>query len=111
MSGMPPPDLLEEIAARLKALADPMRLRILHVLEGRELFVGEICEQVDCSQANVSKQLGVLRRAGLVRPRRAGMKVYYRVDDDAVFGICRLACGAVGRKPELEKSAAAYSGR
>ncbi len=96
----PTEELLSEIADRLKALADPMRLRILHSLETGELPVHEIVAQVRGTQANVSKHLAVLRRAGLVAPRREGLQVYYRVADETAFTVCRTICDALEKRVE-----------
>lgn len=91
-------DLLLHIADRLKAIADPTRLRLLHALEEGELCVGDLVERVAGGQANVSKHLAHLRRAGLVRARREGMHVYYSVGDPVVFRVCRLVCDSLGRQ-------------
>ena len=69
--------LLERIADRLKAMADPMRLRILHTLQDGERCVNDILKEVGGSQANVSKHLSVLRRTGLVECRREGVNVLF----------------------------------
>ena len=95
--------LLERIADRLKAMADPMRLRILHLLQGGERCVNDILGQVGGSQANVSKHLSVLRRAGLVECRREGVNVYYRIDDPTVFSICETVCNSLERQVNAEK--------
>lgn len=95
--------LLEKIADRLKAMADPMRLHILHELQGGERCVNDILAQVGGSQANVSKHLSVLRRAGLVTCRRDGVNVYYRIDDPTVFAICQSVCDSLERKINLER--------
>lgn len=95
--------LLERIADRLKAMADPMRLHILHVLQGGERCVNDILGQVGGSQANVSKHLSVLRRAGLVECRREGVNVYYRIDDPTVFSICETVCNSLERQVNAEK--------
>jgi len=92
------PEALARIAQRLKALADPTRLQILQLLGERELCVGDLVAEVGGTQANVSKHLSVLRGAGLVRPRRDGMNVYYAVEDDAALEVCRLMCGCVERE-------------
>ena len=92
------PDALARIAQRLKALADPTRLHLLQLLGDGELCVGDLVEQVGGTQANVSKHLSVLRGAGLVRPRRDGMNVYYTIEDDAALEVCRLMCGCVERQ-------------
>jgi len=95
--------LLERIADRLKAMADPTRLRILHVLQEGERCVTEILGEVGGSQANVSKHLSVLRRAGLVEYRREGVNVYYKIEDPAVFAICRTVCDSLERQVNAEK--------
>ena len=96
--------LLEKIADRLKAMADPTRLRILHVLQAGELCVTDILAEVGGSQANVSKHLSVLRRAGLVEYRRDGINVFYRIEDPAVFAICRTVCDSLERQVNEEKN-------
>jgi len=94
---------LERISDRLKAMADPMRLRILHTLQDGELCVTDILTKVGGSQANVSKHLSVLKRAGLVECRREGVNVYYRIEDPAVFVICRNVCDSLERQINAEK--------
>lgn len=106
----PSDELLSHIADCLKALADPTRLRILHLLEDGELCVGELVGAVGGSQANVSKHLAVLRNAGLVRARRSGMNVCYSLEDPVALEVCHQVCQclerqAVGLVAELERSA------
>ncbi len=98
----PTDDLLARIADRMKAMADPMRLKILHTLEERELSVSELLRAVGTTQANVSKHLAVLRRAGLVASRREGMSIYYRVADETIFSVCRIVCDSLERWTEAE---------
>ncbi len=88
-------ELLARVAGRLKAMANPVRLRILHTLEGRELTVNEILAEVGGRQANLSKHLSVLRGAGLLSSRRDGVSVLYRVRDQAVFEICSRVCDSL----------------
>lgn len=96
--------LLARIADRLKALADPTRLAILHALEAGERNVSELLGEIGGSQANLSKHLARMRLAGLVAARREGTNVYYRVVDPTAFAICRTVCDA------LESRAAAEHG-
>jgi len=95
--------LLLRISERLKGMADPMRLRILHKLQDGEKCVNEILSEVGGSQANVSKHLGVLKRTGLVECRREGVSVFYRIEDPAVFAICRTVCDSLERHVNMEK--------
>lgn len=64
----------------LKALAHPLRLRILQTLVGIERNVGEIDEAAAIGQPTLSQQLAVLRNAGLVKTRKDAKLVYYRID-------------------------------
>lgn len=96
-------ELLSRIADRLKALSDANRLKILHLLEDRELNVTEILAEVGGSQANVSKHLARMRLAGLVAARRDGPNVFYRVIDPTAFAICRTVCDALEQRADQER--------
>jgi DNA-binding transcriptional ArsR family regulator len=98
-------ELLNRIADVLKAMADPTRLKILHSLHNGERCVSEILESVGGSQANVSKHLSVLKRAGLVDCRREGLNVYYRIIDEGVFTICRNVCDSLEHRVDREHQA------
>ncbi len=99
----PTDELLGRIAERLKALADPTRLKILHSLEQGERCVSDILAAVGGSQANVSKHLALLRRTGIVAARRAGTNVLYRVVDPAAFEICRTVCGVLEERADADR--------
>lgn len=72
-----------------KMLADPNRLRLLHALAQEELCVCDLTELVDTSASAVSHQLRLLRTARLVKYRRVGKMVYYRLDDEHVERLLR----------------------
>jgi DNA-binding transcriptional ArsR family regulator len=98
-------ELLTRIAEVLKAMADPTRLKVLHCLHNGELCVSAILEVVGGSQANVSKHLSVLKRAGLVDCRREGLNVFYRIIDEGVFTICRNVCDSLELRIDREHQA------
>lgn len=60
-----------------KTLSHPMRIRILELLSEREHSVGELLRELDVEASNLSQQLAVLRRAGLVATRKEGSTVHY----------------------------------
>ena len=95
-------ELLNRIAEVLKAMADPTRLKILHCLNQGERCVSDILEVVGGSQANVSKHLSVLKRAGLVDSRRNGLNVFYHITDEGVFTICRNVCDSLELRIDRE---------
>lgn len=68
----------EEASRMLKALANPQRLRVLCLLVGEELSVGQINEALpDLSQSALSQHLAKLREEGLVSTRRESQTIWY----------------------------------
>lgn len=93
MAEFVPPQLLEHVAERFRVLGDATRLGILRtLLDSGELNVGELVGRLDTTQANVSKHLGVLLRAGIVNRRPVGTTAYYSVADPTLKPICELVC-------------------
>ena len=62
-----------------KALADPTRLRLIHLIGDGELCVRLFVEVLNVNQPKISRHLAYLRRAGLVSTRRQGKWIYYRL--------------------------------
>ena len=72
-----------EIASRsLKAMAHPLRLKILCTLGSNEVCVQGIVENVGTSQSNISQHLAILRDKGILSSRKDANKVFYRVGDE-----------------------------
>ena len=67
------------VSRLFKALGDETRLRIIALLSQGELCVCHLQDALKLPQPNVSRQLGILRSAGLVEDRREGSWVYYRL--------------------------------
>ena len=65
----------------IKALADANRVRIVCVLQGRELCVCQIIEMLGLAPSTVSKHLSILRQARLLEDRKEGRWMYYRHPD------------------------------
>ena len=61
----------------LRALADPIRRKILNLLKGGRMSAGEIVEQFDVTGASISRHLSVLKEADLIRDTREGKYIYY----------------------------------
>lgn len=80
---------LQDFKAELfKALANPVRVRILEVLRGdASLTVGEIQVRVGVEPANASQHLSILRAQGIVEARREGTSVWYSVATPEVFAM------------------------
>ena len=72
----------QQAAQLMKALANDSRLMILCYLDGKELSVTELNQNLDLSQSALSQHLAVLRRDGLVKTRRDSQTIYYALSDD-----------------------------
>jgi ArsR family transcriptional regulator len=91
-----PDDLVELIAQRFQALADPTRIKLVDLICARgEASVQELTEVVGSTQQNVSRHLGVLRDAGIVRRRKVGNYAYYSIVDERVLALCEDVCGSL----------------
>lgn len=81
MSGV----LMRELTNVFKALSDETRLRILKLLERGELCVCDIVAAFNIVQPKVSFHLRVLKTAGLLKDRKEGKWMHYRIDDSDLF--------------------------
>ena len=75
----------------LKAMAHPLRLKILCILGGNtEVSVQDIVERVGTSQSNISQHLAILRDKGILSARKDANRVYYRVEDARTLALIRM---------------------
>jgi DNA-binding transcriptional ArsR family regulator len=79
------PELSQFTAEFFKALAHPMRVRILDALRSGEVGVNELSARLKVEQSTLSQQLAVLRKSSIVVGRKEGQNVYYSVPDQAIF--------------------------
>lgn len=86
-------DAALEVALRLKALADPARVKIMSLLFGSpagEHNSGDLAAALGISESTVSHHLSQLRNAGLVESNRRGMNVYHRPHREAMVALCSV---------------------
>ena len=86
--------VLEDDTAQLaadvfKALGDPTRLKIITLLLDHEVCVHTISDVLNVSQSAISHQLRVMRQLRLVRFRKEGRHVYYRLDDEHIHDLIK----------------------
>lgn len=91
-------EALEALAGTFRVLSEPGRLGLLQELKLGERTVGELVEVTGQAQASVSKHLKILHEAGLLSRRKEGVKVYYAVEDEFVFSLCRMVCARLDEK-------------
>ncbi len=81
-SRLPKGDELEGLTGLFRLLGDATRARLLYaLLEAGELCVCDLAASIDASETTVSQALRLLRTAGVVRARRAGRMIHYRLED------------------------------
>ncbi|MRH87636.1 metalloregulator ArsR/SmtB family transcription factor [Nocardia sp. SYP-A9097] len=74
-----------------KTLGHPVRIRVLELLSQREHAVSEMLDEIGVEPANLSQQLSILRRAGLVIARREGLSVTYELTSPQVAELMSTA--------------------
>lgn len=83
-------DVLNLQAELCKSLSDPKRLHIVKELRGSEKTVGELTEILGIKQSNTSQHLAVLRKIGVITPRKEGNTVYYKLAHPKIAEACDL---------------------
>ncbi len=78
-------DQVAAIAGMLKTMSHPIRLKILCLLQDREMTVGDIREEVKTTNANVSQHLSILRNQKIIGFRKDANFIYNRIDDGRVL--------------------------
>ena len=87
----------EEVAARFRALSEPLRLKILRRLAAGDASVGDVLADVGGTQANVSRHLAILYGSALVDRRKDGTRTLYRIADATLLNVCSLVSEGVER--------------
>lgn len=83
-------ELFKLKAELCKTFADAKRLAIIDELRSGEKLVGELAQALGIAPAVASRHLALLRNRGVVRPRREGTNVYYRLADPTIVEACDL---------------------
>jgi len=91
-------EITELQATVLKALANPTRLEVLHLLADGPTTVGALAAALRLSQPNISQHLAILRSTGLVEADRGGRETYYRLADADVLVACTVMRGVLERR-------------
>ena len=76
---------IDTAARSLKAIAHPLRLKILCVIGAEEACVQDIVDAVGTSQSNISQHLAILREKQVLLTRKDANRVYYRVGDERIL--------------------------
>ena len=92
---------IDQAARAMKAIAHPLRLKILCVLGDQEVSVQDIVEAVGTSQSNISQHLAILRGKGVLKTRKDANRVFYRIGDQRTLQLIAMMrevfCGVPAR--------------
>lgn len=98
-------EAIEVIAARLRVIAEPNRIRLMRLLDGDDATVQELADRMATTHQNVSKHLGVLYQAGMVSRRKEGTAVRYSlVDWTGWWLVEQIGTSVIGQLDELREA-------
>ena len=83
-------EVLKLQAELCKSLSDPKRLYIIQELREGERTVNELSEILGIKQSNTSQHLAILRKTGIISPRKEGSTVYYKLVNPKIAVACDL---------------------
>ena len=89
-------DVMFDLAAEtFRVMSAPMRLKIINCLCNEEKNVGQLLEEIDTTQPNMSQHLNTLYKAGVLAKQRDGVQIYYRIANEQIVNLCKAVCGQV----------------
>lgn len=93
--------MLSLAAETFRVMSAPMRLKIINCLCQEEKNVGQLLEEIDTTQPNMSQHLNTLYKAKIIGKRRDGVQIYYRIINDRVVTLCRAVCTQIAIDSDL----------
>jgi DNA-binding transcriptional ArsR family regulator len=100
-------ELYDHRARIIKAVAHPSRLAMLDALAGGERCVCELQEIVGSEMSTVSKHLALMKAAGIVTDRKAGLQVFYRLQTPCLLGFLKCVDGVIRSNARTQQRLAA----
>ncbi len=85
-------EMFDLAAETFRVMSAPMRLKIINCLCTEEKNVGQLLEEIDTTQPNMSQHLNTLFKAKILGRRREGVQIYYRIIHERVATLCRAVC-------------------
>lgn len=103
-------DTYVELSGLFSALADPTRVRLVHVLLRQELCTCDLAATLGVSESATSQHLRLLKALRLVKSRRAGRVVYHSLDDEHIAALIRVGLVHLGHTSEATRLDAEVAG-
>lgn len=93
----------EELAGLAKALAHPIRVQIVQILQGHSCVCGDLVDKLPVAQTTVWQHLRVLKEAGIVKGKIDGSNVCYWLETDTLDRLSQLVAGLLTLKAETQR--------
>ncbi|YCM47099.1 metalloregulator ArsR/SmtB family transcription factor (plasmid) [Verrucomicrobiaceae bacterium 227] len=100
----------ERIAQIFRAFSDPTRLQLLQALRKGSRNVGQLVQELEMNQANVSKHLQILFDSKILGREKRGTATYYEVNDEFIYPLCKLVCEKINREESRSQEMVAFEG-
>ncbi len=94
-------EMFDLAAETFRVMSAPMRLKIINSLCTEEKNVGQLLEEIDTTQPNMSQHLNTLFKAKILGRRREGVQIYYRIINERVVTLCRAVCTQIAIDSEI----------
>ena len=91
-------ETFNKLADFFNILKDPTRLKIMFVLDKKQVCVCDIANILSMSKSSISHQLSTLRKSGIVKCYKQGKEVYYTLDDDHINKVFEIALKHINHK-------------
>ena len=99
---MPDENMFLNLADTFKLIGDNTRCKILYALDKQEMCVADIANILDMTKSSISHQLAILRRSGIVRCRKDGKEVLYKLHDEHITQLFEVAVEHIIHRDNLE---------
>jgi DNA-binding transcriptional ArsR family regulator len=83
-------EIMEFQSEVCKTFSNAKRLKVLNLLKSREMTAGDISSSLGITKANASQHLMVMRMRGILKTRRDGTNIYYRIANEKLINACNL---------------------
>jgi DNA-binding transcriptional ArsR family regulator len=94
-------EMFDLAAETFRVMSAPMRLKIINCLCNEEKNVGQLLDEIETTQPNMSQHLNTLFKAKILGRRRDGVQIYYRIINDRVVTLCRAVCTQIAIDSDL----------
>jgi DNA-binding transcriptional ArsR family regulator len=96
--------VFESAAEIFRVMSAPLRLKIISSLCNGEKNVGQLLEEIETTQPNMSQHLNTLYQNGVLGKRREGVQIFYRIVNDRVVTLCRAVCTQIAIEADVNNS-------